>query len=161
MFVGTSQKLALAGGNYGKSTGFTTQHADKESLGYLAGLEASKIDNIYTRNDVYNSYLGDLDETISKLYGLEIGFNHSIHDYVMKKGVTKDNNILLFKNYAEMKGKDVKSFMFDNKKSADLWTGYLQGVGTKYKLEKIDIKVKDADGRVKNRQTLYKVNITN
>ena len=145
--------------NYGNPTGFTSEHADKESLGYLAGLEASKIDNIHARNDVYNAYLGDLDETISKLYGLEIGFNHSIHDYVMTKGVTKDNNILLFKNYAEMKGKDVKTFMFDNKKSADLWAGYLKGVGTKYNIEKIDIKVKDADGKVKNKQTLYQVNI--
>lgn len=146
--------------NYGSPTGFTMEHANKESIGYLRGKEPSQIDNIYQRNDVYNAYLGDLDETISKLYGLEIGFNHDIHNYVMKNGVTKENNILLFKNYSEMKGMGKKSFNFDNKDSADLWSGYLKQAGINYQIEKIEIIIKDANGGVKDRQNVYNVNIT-
>jgi RHS repeat-associated protein len=123
--------------NYGRPTGFTIQHASEESTGYLVGREASKIDNIYTRNDVYNSYLDDLDKTISTLYKLELGFDHSIHDYVMQNGITKENNIFLFKSYAEIKSGIKKFSEFNSNDQFNLLKGYLDKMGIKYKVKTI------------------------
>ncbi|MCO6173428.1 hypothetical protein NHF50_00060 [Flavobacterium sp. NRK F10] len=126
--------------NYGASTGFTTQHASViKGANLTYGLNV--VDNIHERKDAYDGYLKSLDNAISSLYKLEIGFDSSIHDYVQQNGVTKENNILLFKNYAEWKGKYIKSTMYNsseftlaNQKQMKLWTGYLDKINVSYKV---------------------------
>jgi hypothetical protein len=125
--------------NYGSPTGFTFQHASKESFSDLLQGKSS-IDNIYKRQDVYMMYVESLDSAISQLYKLELGYDDSIHCYTASNGVTKKNNILLFKSYAEWKGKHVTSTtyttFYSEKNSADmkLWTGYLDSINVSYEV---------------------------
>jgi hypothetical protein len=125
--------------NYGEETGFTTEHASV-TKGFDLTFGLTKVDNIHGRKDAYGGYLKSLDNAISTLYKMKIGFDHSIHDYVQQNGVTKENNISLFKNYADWKGKQLTKSSFNSKNTITnqsqmkLWTGYLDKINVSYKV---------------------------